>query len=157
MSPPSSSLRAISISCILSSSTCGWAERSHSQGFSPAQCMIFLEFDFNAVNMTVTIPQDKLTDVMSLVQQQSSKKLANIHELRTLEGRLFHIAQCCPLACFLVNCMLNHALSLPPPPPQGSIQLDTSLQKDIQWFWAYLPYLSKKPTGYTSHYQPRKQ
>ena len=67
--------------------------------------MIWLEFEFNIVDMTVTIPPDMLTDVVALVWQWSSKKLANIRELKTLLGKLFHIAQCCLLAQFFVNHM----------------------------------------------------
>ena len=69
--------------------------------------MMWLGFEFNNVVMTVTIPPNKLTDVMALVWQCSSKKLASIRELRTLVGKLVHIAQCCPPARFFVNLMLN--------------------------------------------------
>ena len=41
--------------------------------------MTCLVFEFNTVDITDTIPMDKLTDVMTLVWQWSSKKLANIH------------------------------------------------------------------------------
>ena len=58
--------------------------------------MIWLGFEFNTLDMTITIPPDKLIDVMDLAQQY--KKVANNHELMTLLGKLFHIAQCCPKA-----------------------------------------------------------
>ena len=51
-----------------------------------AQTNIWLGFEFNSVDMTITIPSDKLKDIMSVVRSWSNKAQANIHELRSLLG-----------------------------------------------------------------------
>ena len=75
--------------------------------------MIWLVFEFNTVDMTVSISPDMHTEVMAIIRQWSSKKLANIHELWILLGKLFHIAQYYPLAQFIVNCMLTTLRAYP--------------------------------------------
>ena len=66
-------------------------------------------------SLTVTIPREKHIDAVALVQQWSCKRLAIIHDLRILLWKLFHIAQSCPPAQFIVTCMLHdHSPSMPP-------------------------------------------
>ena len=43
----------------------------------------------NAMDMSVTLPQQKLEDVMTLIHNWAHKEVANIHELRTLLSKLF--------------------------------------------------------------------
>ena len=74
---------------------------------SPACIMTWLRLQFNTSDMSVTIPEDKLEDILSLVHQWRFKQCANIHKLRTLLGKLFHMVQCCPPACYFVNRMLS--------------------------------------------------
>lgn len=43
--------------------------------------MIWLGLKFDTVNMSITIPEDKMADNMQLVDEWSHKTHANIHEL----------------------------------------------------------------------------
>ena len=99
--------------------------------------MIWLAFEFDTKAITVTIPQEKLMDITVVVWQWSNKSQANIHELKTLLGKLFHVSQCCPPPQFFMNRMLH---TLQARPPIGHIKLDLGFQKDIQCFLAYLPW-----------------
>ena len=65
------------------------------------------------------------------------KRHANIHELRPLLGRLFHVAQCCPLTSYFVNRMLS---TLRECPHAGYIELNSKFKKDLHWFEVYLPH-----------------
>ena len=60
----------------------------------------------------------------------------NIHDLRSLFGKLLFVAQCRPPAFLFTNRMLEtlHACPL-----QGSIPLSPEFRKDLAWFQQYLP------------------
>ena len=62
--------------------------------------MVWLGLCFNMVNMTVSIPDDKLEEVSTLVGKWSHKSAANVHELRTILHKLFYVAQFCPPTSF---------------------------------------------------------
>ena len=84
--------------------------------------MVWLEFHFDTLAMTVTLPLDKLREIMDLVATWYNKPTANIHDLRSLLGKLLFVAQCCPPARLFTNRMLEtlHAC-----PIQGSIPLSS--------------------------------
>ena len=78
-----------------------------------------------------------MADTMLLVDQWSSKLYTNIHELRALLGKLFHVAQHCPPTRFFINRMLTTLTSCP---LIGPVQLMQVFIIDTQWLKAYLPH-----------------
>ena len=50
----------------------------------------------------------KLEEVMTLVANWMHKATANVHDLSTISGKLFYVAQCCPSTRYFVNGMLEH-------------------------------------------------
>ena len=103
----------------------------------PSQIMTWLGLRCDTINMTVTIPEEKMADTMHLVNSWSHKSHTNIHELRAVLGKLFYIAQCCPPARFFVNRVSD---TLRACPLTGSVPLSQGFQKDGAWFRAYLPH-----------------
>ena len=69
--------------------------------------MIRLGLWVDTINMTVSIPDDNLGQITTLVAYWALKRVANIHELRTTLAKLFYIAQCCPPARFFFNRILD--------------------------------------------------
>ena len=61
----------------------------------PCQVMVWLGFHFDTINMTLSTQDDKLAEIRTLVADWALKRVANIHKLRTILGKLFYIAQCC--------------------------------------------------------------
>ena len=59
---------------------------------APAQTMTWLGLHFNTVDMTVSIPQEKMQDTLWLVEEWSAKGSANVHHLRALLRKLLDIA-----------------------------------------------------------------
>ena len=98
--------------------------------------MTWLGLQFNTRDMPVTLQADKLLDIMLVVHQLGDRQRANIHDLVTLLGKLFHVAQCCPPAHYFVNRMLAtiRQCSL-----TGYIKLSTEFKKDLYWYQVYLP------------------
>ena len=73
----------------------GLKETAH-KASPPTQAMTWQGLQFNTVKMSVTIPQENLKDILRLIEDWVSRQAANIHQLRTLVGKLLHIAQCLP-------------------------------------------------------------
>ena len=86
--------------------------------------------------MTVTLPPDKLSEIMCLVDCWGHKSTANIYDLRSLLGKLLFVAQCCPQSCLFTNRMLE---TLQACPLQGVVHLSPEFKKDLAWFHQYLP------------------
>ena len=76
--------------------------------------MVWLGLMFNTRDMSITIPEDKLVDIIRIVAAWKCKCEANIHELHTLLGSYFMLhnttPQCCPL---FVNRMLDMLRAFP--------------------------------------------
>ena len=53
----------------------------------PSQVMVWLGFQFDTQAMTVTLPPDKLSEIMGLVGCWGHKSAANVHDLRSLLGQ----------------------------------------------------------------------
>ena len=98
--------------------------------------LTWLDLLFNTEDMTLSIPPAKLADITQLVQQWTKKRSAGITELRSLLGKLLHVAQCSQPARLFLNRMLA---TLRACPPHGSIKLSTEFQKDLAWFHHFLP------------------
>ena len=54
--------------------------------------MVWLGLRFDMVSMTVSIPDDKLEEISTLVGNWSRKKSANMPKRRTIPGKLFCVA-----------------------------------------------------------------
>ena len=54
--------------------------------------MTWLGLQFNTVEMSVTIPPEKLKDTLWLVDDWAGRQAANIHQLQALLGKLLHMA-----------------------------------------------------------------
>ena len=111
----------------------GLKEAAH-KASPPAQVMTWLGLQFDTIEMSVTIPLEKLQDTLRLVEDCVGRQAANIHQLRVLLGKLLHIAQCCQSARLFLNCMFA---TLRDCPGDGTIQLSAEFKKDLQWFRLY--------------------
>ena len=56
--------------------------------------MTWLGLQLNMMDMTMSIPQEKLEETLWLVEEWGAKCPEKLYQLRILLGKLFHIAQC---------------------------------------------------------------
>ena len=97
----------------------------------PALSLEWLGFKFDAIQMSVTIPESKLQEVRELASTWLYKKTATKRELQVLAGRLLHISHCVlPARKFMARIL---AL-LRAAPPTGSIEIDCEARRDVKWF-----------------------
>ena len=57
----------------------------------------WLSLHLNMVDLSLTVPWEKLKDTIWLVGEWGSRQAANIHPLWALLGKQLHITQCCPV------------------------------------------------------------
>ena len=55
--------------------------------------MVWLGLKFSTNDMTFTIPQEKLTEIASIVADWQGRNHTNVHDLKALLGKLFFISQ----------------------------------------------------------------
>ena len=68
--------------------------------------MAWLGLKFNSIHMTVTLQPDKLDEVMGLVHNWLHKEVPNIHDLRTIMGKVLYVANVALLPnCFPTECL----------------------------------------------------
>ena len=80
--------------------------------------------------MTFTIPQEKLTEIASIVADWQGRNHTNVHDLKALLGKLFFISQCYPQARFYLNSMLDILRACP---ETGEITFSAEFQKYLNW------------------------
>ena len=84
--------------------------------------------------MTVTLPPQKLAEIMDIVSSWLLKITSTLQNLRSLLGKLLYVAQCFPQARMFTNRMLEMLRACP---CQGCIALSDEFRKDY-WFHPYL-------------------
>ncbi len=107
-----------------------------SKACPPAPTIIWLGIEFDSVNRTMRIPQEKLSETIALVSHWLSRSEISIRQLRSLLGKLLHIAQCSRPARLFLNRILatyrdNSRLHV--------ISINHHFRRDLQWFKDHLP------------------
>jgi len=102
----------------------------------PSTRMEFIGITFDTVAGTISIPQDKVLEILCLVRDWLGRTSATKHQLQSLLGKLHHIAKCVKPARLFVARMLDTLRSAP---DRGRILLDDDFRCDVQWFANFLP------------------
>ena len=61
---------------------------------------------FDTVNRTISIPDEKLAEVIHMCQIWAEKLACNKRELQSLQGSLLYVSKCVKPARIFLNCML---------------------------------------------------
>ena len=102
----------------------------------PAQTMVWLGILFDTVNMTMSVPQVKLQEVMEIVQQWQGRVRASRNDMQKLLGLLQFVASVAPPARVFTNRMLQ---GLREAPVVGAGSLSLGFKQDVAWFARMLP------------------
>ena len=98
--------------------------------------MTWLGLNVDTISMTITIAQEKLAEIATLVTEWQGYSHTNLHALRVLLGKLFRVSQCCVPARIFLNQMLE---TLRTCPAKENTALPLEFKKDLNWFAEYLP------------------
>ena len=100
----------------------------------PATRMVFLGLLYDTVKMTVHVPEDKLSEIVLLVELWLSMHAATIKDLRSLLGKLLYVCACIHPG----HIFMQHLLSvLCSNYNQDSIQITLDFRSDLNW-WFFL-------------------
>ena len=102
----------------------------------PSQVMVWLGISYDSVNMTMTIPEPKMEEVMNILQEWGAKNRATRRELQKLLGLLQFVASVAPPVRVFSNRMLQ---DLRDTPARGSHGLSLGFRKDLKFFLDLLP------------------
>ena len=101
----------------------------------PSTSVICLGIQIDTVNRTLSIPHDKLIQIVNICQSWQSKTYCSKRQLQSLLGSLLYISKCVKPARFFLNRILallrnNHAVD--------KILLDQPFFQDLSWFNTFL-------------------
>ena len=110
-------------------------EISQKKLVAPCTATICLGILVDSVNQTISIPDEKLKEIVEICQVWRSKTTCTKTQLQSLLGSLLYITKCVRPARFFLNRMLQvlrdgHALK--------HIYLTTDFHRDLNWFNTFL-------------------
>lgn len=98
---------------------------------APAQKMEWLGYEIDTLELTVTIPEKKLVEVLDEVKCWEGKAVAGKRELQSLAGKLAHISSCVRHARKFIGRILAQLRSTP---KNQRRKIGRELKKDLLWF-----------------------
>ena len=102
----------------------------------PAQQMVWLGLLYDTLEMTITIPPEKLQEIMQELHTWEGKVRATQREMQRLLGLLQFVAGVSPPTRVFTNRMLENMREMP---KRGSESLSLGFKKDLKFFLDVLP------------------
>ena len=97
----------------------------------PATTMEWLGYLFNTVDMCITIPQEKLDDLLQEAEKWLHHDVATKQQIQSLAGRLNHVSMCVrPSRRFKGRIFATLSLAH----EQTSVKVTDEFKKDVNWF-----------------------
>ena len=103
-----------------------------SKACAPATMQIVLGILIDTVNMTASVPEDKLEEIVTLVNEWQGKACCKKVELQSLIGKLQFVTKCVRQSRIFLNRLLETLRKMT---KKKTIDLSESFQKDLRW-WA---------------------
>ena len=98
----------------------------------PATTQLVLGVLVNTIDGTVSVPSDRMVEIVTLVNEWQGKKKSSKVELQSLIGKLQYVTKCVLQSRVFLNRLLETLRSMK---EKKSIKLSASFQKDLKW-WA---------------------
>ena len=115
----------------------------------PCQSLVFLGILFDTVNLTLSLPQNKLDDLKDLIASFSSRSRATKRQLQQLAGRLNWACKVVYGGRTFLRRILDLMNTLPKPASQCRLSLD--FHRDITWWHEFLGVFNGKCDFYDQH------
>ena len=94
----------------------------------PFQSLVWLGFNINTINMTLTLPEKKMVEILLECAKWKSKSKTSRKQLQSLAGKLNHLAKCIKPAVRFSNRVLAAIRAAPP------VGCHTFNLLDLEWF-----------------------
>ena len=102
-----------------------------SKSCSPAHIMTFLGIKVNCITKTLSIPEEKWTELIRTTKVWQNKKVANLKQTQQLAGLLNFACRCVKSGRIYLSRILNFLRSLP---QEGFRPVPNSVKKDVKWW-----------------------
>ena len=102
----------------------------------PTTLLVFLGFLLDTINMTVSLPKDKLERILKLISEWESRKHCTKSELDSLIGQLQHASAVVRAGRSFLRRMI--ILSKSRRSPSHPLRLNQSFRADLVWWWTFL-------------------
>ena len=96
----------------------------------PAKVVRWLGIDIDALHGTISVPPEKLNDIIKLSTTYLTRRAITRKQLQSLLGKLLHIAKCIAPARLFVARLLEALRGH----PKQFININSSMKSDILWF-----------------------
>ena len=103
----------------------------------PTQRMVWLGLLYNTIDMTISIPEEKLLEIMELLKVWEGRQRATRAQMQSLLGTLQFVAGVSPPTRIFTNRMLQ---DLREAPKRGTESLSWGFKRDLAFFLALLPH-----------------
>ena len=105
----------------------------------PAQQLVWLGLLYDSVEMKISVPPEKLSEIMVLLQGWEGKRRATRREMQSLLGTLQFVASVSPPTRVFTNRML---MNLREAPQRGTETLSWGFKRDLKFFLDLLPHFN---------------
>ena len=105
----------------------------------PMCCLTFLSTVVDTEAMELRFPQDKLTNLCSLIEQWLSRKACTRHQLESLIGHLKHACKVVHPGRTFLGRLINLLIQTKARCPWDFIRLNQEARSDLQWWGSFLP------------------
>lgn len=102
----------------------------------PSQTMQWLGYDVNSINMTLSIPRNKMLQFLAECQLWSAKVKASKSMIQSIVGKMIHVANCVQHARRFTSRILD-TLRYMSAANQQWTTLDKDFKADVTWFLQY--------------------
>ncbi len=102
----------------------------------PCQVITWIGTIFDSVKFTMSIPQEKLSDIKKVVHNSLQKDTLSRREMQSLIGKCLHVAHCSKPARLFVNSLLNDLRQMK---ANKKCVLSEQSRMDLLWFRDMLP------------------
>ena len=103
---------------------------------TPSTKVTCLGVDIDTEKFTISIPSDKVSEIIQTCHNWSSKKFCTKRDLQSLLGKLLYITKCVKSSRFFLNRMLE---VLRNSQKRVKIQLTPEFHRDLNWFIEFIP------------------
>ena len=113
-------------------------KESEEKACGPATSMTYLGILFNTVDMTMSVPPEKLEEVRSDLEIWSRKTTAVKKDLQSILGKLFWISKVVRHSRAFMGRLLQQLRDMKDLPEKKKVILSEDCKKDILWWKTYL-------------------
>lgn len=111
-------------------------DEAANKALSPDTCMTFLGIQFDSVALTLTVPADKLKEILSLLDDWIGRTTATKKQVQSLVGSLNFLAACVRPGRLFLSRILNFLREMA---SQGPVALTPEFRQDLFWWQLFAP------------------